>query len=235
MDLDAFWPWIALAGLGAYHGINPGMGWLFAVALGLQEGSRTAVYRAFAPIALGHAAAVAAVVAVLVLGRTVISPDILKYVAATVLVGFGIFKLVRRGSHPRWVGMRVGFRDLTAWSFLMASAHGAGLMLLPVLLNLSYSGASLSYSGASVAGRISERDIPHADYMLVGAPPTLATIVSQLTAISIHTVAMFGVMAIVAIVVYEKVGLAILRRAWLNLDRVWALALIVTGLLTLVF
>ena len=124
--------------------------------------------------------------------------------------------------------MRVGFRDLTAWSFLMASAHGAGLMLLPVLLNLSY-------SGASVAGPISERDIPHADYMLVGAPPTLATIVSQLTAISIHTVAMFGVMAIVAIVVYEKVGLAILRRAWLNLDRVWALALIVTGLLTLVF
>ena len=224
MDLGAFWPWIALAGLGAYHGINPGMGWLFAVALGLQEGSRAAVYRAFAPISLGHAAAVAAVVAVLVLGRTVISPDILKYVAATVLVGFGLFKLVRRGSHPRWVGMRVGFRDLTAWSFLMASAHGAGLMLLPVLLNLSY-------SGASGAGSISERDIPHADYMLVGAPPTLATIVSQLTAISIHTVAMFGVMAIVAIVVYEKVGLAILRRAWLNLDRVWALALIVTGLL----
>ena len=227
MDPAGLWPWLTLAALGAYHGVNPGMGWLFAVALGLQESSRTAVYRAFVPIALGHAASVAAVVGLVVIGGTVVSPAILKLLAAAALVGFGLYKLVRGAAHPRWVGMQVGFRDLTAWSFLMASAHGAGLMLLPVLLNLSS-------SQMSVTRAISVRDIPHAEYMLVGAPPTLATILSQFTAISIHTVAMFGVMAIVAVLIYEKVGLAILRRAWLNLDRLWAVALIVTGLLTLV-
>ena len=227
MDLHSLWPWFALAGLGAYHGINPAMGWLFAVALGLQEESRTAVYRALLPIALGHAAAVVVVVAVVILGRTTLSPGILKIAGAGILFAFGLWKLLGRASHPRWVGMRVGFRDLTAWSFLMASAHGAGLMLVPVLLNLP------SYR-TPAAEAVYVRAIPHADYMLVGAPLTIATVTSQLIALSIHTVAMFGAMAIVAVVVFEKVGLAMLRRAWFNLDRIWALALIATGVLTLV-
>ena len=123
--------------------------------------------------------------------------------------------------------MRVGFRDLTAWSFLMASAHGAGLMLIPILFNLP--GYRLS-----IAGAIDIRDLPHSEYMLIGAPSGIGTVVAQLTAVAIHTLAMFGVMAIVAIVIYEKVGVAILRRAWFNLDKVWAIVLIGTGLLTLV-
>ena len=226
MEIAELWPWMALAALGAYHGLNPAMGWLFAVALGLQEGRRAAVYQAFAPIALGHTLSVAAVVGVVLLIRAIIPFDILKYTGAAILVGFGVYKLIR-STHPRWVGMRVGFRDLTGWSFLMASAHGAGLMLIPILFNLP--GYRLS-----IAQAIDIRDLPHSDYMLIGAPSGIETVISQVTAVSIHTLTMFGVMAAVAIVIYEKVGVAILRRAWFNLDKVWAIALIGTGLLTLI-
>ena len=150
MSTGDLWPWITLAALGAYHGINPSMGWLFAVALGLQERSRSAVFNAFPPIALGHAASVALVVGVVVVSRAIVPIDALKIVGCVALVSFGIYKLVR-SSHPRWVGMRVGFRDLTAWSFLMASAHGAGLMLVPILLRLPGYGGQV----------IDLRDVPH--------------------------------------------------------------------------
>ena len=225
MSTGDLWPWITLAALGAYHGINPAMGWLFAVALGLQERSRGAVFSAFPPIALGHAASVALVVAVVLIGRAIVPIDALKIVGCVILVGFGMYKLLR-SSHPRWVGMRVGFRDLTAWSFLMASAHGAGLMLVPILLRLP------GYGGPD-AGAINLREAPHIEYMSPGAPDSIATLVSQATAVGIHTLAMFGVMAAVAVVVYEKVGVAILRRGWFNLDRAWAIVLIVAGVLTL--
>ena len=112
------------------------MGWLFAVALGLQERSRTAVLRAFGPIALGHAAWVAMVVALVGALQVWIAPEGLRVLGASALVVFGLYKLLAPMSHPRWVGMRVGARDLTVWSFLMATAHGAGLMLVPVLLDL---------------------------------------------------------------------------------------------------
>ena len=226
MEIAEFWPWLALAALGTYHGVNPAMGWLFAVALGLQEQSRPAVLRAFAPIALGHAVSVAIVVAVVTASRTVVPTDVLKWVGASILIAYGLYKLWKN-SHPRWVGMRVGFKDLTSWSFLMASAHGAGLMLVPVLFNLS------GY-GSSAAQAIDARDLPHSEYMLLGAAPSISTAVSQLTAIGVHTVTMFAVMAVVAIIVYEKVGLALLRKSWFNLDRLWAAALVAAGLLTLV-
>lgn len=225
MSLTDFAPWLALAALGAYHGINPAMGWLFAVALGLQERRRAAVYRAFAPIALGHAASVAAVVALVMLVNVILPLAVLKLIGAAIVIGFGVFKLMRPLSHPRWVSMRVGFRSLTAWSFLMASAHGAGLMLIPVMLNLPI------FSG-SPAQALDLRLLTHAEYMSIGAPPSIATLVSQLTAVSIHTLAMFSVMGATAVVIYEKVGLAILRRAWFNLDRIWAITLIASGLLT---
>lgn len=215
------WPWLSLALLGAYHGLNPGMGWLFAVALGLQERTRDAVIRAFAPIALGHALSIAGVVVVVSLAQTVVTPDFLRLSGALALVLFGLYKLVR-AAHPRWVGMRVNFRDLTAWSFLMATAHGAGLMLVPILLQLSPGVATsadhaqhVMAAGATAAAR--------------AALPTAA-----LGAVGLHTAAMFLVMALIAVVVYEKLGLAILRRAWLNLDRIWALALIGVGCLTFV-
>jgi hypothetical protein len=124
---------MALLGLGAFHGINPGMGWLFAVALGLQEQRRSAVWNALPPIAVGHALSVGLVVALVALIHASIPYRVLRWIAAAVLIGFGVYRLVR-ARHPRWVGMRVGFRDLTLWSFLMASAHGAGLMLVPVFL-----------------------------------------------------------------------------------------------------
>ena len=225
MDVGEFWPWLALVALGAYHGVNPAMGWLFAVALGLQEQSRACVLRAFAPIALGHAASVAVVVTIVVIGRTIVSLDVLRWVGAGALVSYGLYRLLWRSSHPRWVGMRVGFRDLTSWSFLMASAHGAGLMLVPVLFNLPGSGPA--------AETISARDVPHAEYMFLGASPSISTAVAQLTAVGVHTVAMFGVMAAVAIVVYEKLGLRLLRKSWFNLDRVWAAALVLAGVITL--
>ena len=126
----------ALVALGAFHGLNPGMGWLFAVALGMQEGDRRAVLRALPPIALGHAAAVLVALAAFTALRTVIEPRLLGLVLGVGLIGFGAWKLIRR-RHPRWVGMRVRPWELGLWSFIMAGAHGAGLMLLPVVAAVS--------------------------------------------------------------------------------------------------
>src|SRR5918997_408560 len=184
------WPWLTLAVLGAYHGLNPAMGWLFAVALGLQEQRRGAVLQALPPIALGHAIAISLTVLLVRVTQTVVPLDVLRYVCAGVLILFGLYKLVRR-RHPRWVGMRVGFRDLTAWSFLMASAHGAGLMLVPILLRLSEPTRGTPDAGEHAA---------HA------AQTSSATVLADLTAVGLHTLAMVAVMGSVAVVVYEKLG-----------------------------
>jgi len=213
-----YWPWLVLAGLGAFHGLNPAMGWLFAVALGLQERNRAAVLRSFAPIALGHAASVAMVVAVVAAAQAVIDPGVLRAIGAGALILFGLYKLLAPMSHPRWVGMRVNFRDLTVWSFLMATAHGAGLMLMPILMRLQPGTAHMAHAAHSA----------HAEHLAMSGAPT-----AELTAVGIHTAAMFLVMAAIAVVVFEKLGLAVLRRAWFNLDLIWAAALIVTGALSL--
>ncbi len=212
------WPWLTLAALGAYHGLNPAMGWLFAVALGLQEQRRGAVLQALPPIALGHAAAVLLAVLLVGVAQIVVPLDVLRYACAGLLIAFGLYKLIRR-RHPRWVGMRVGFADLTAWSFLMATAHGAGLMLFPVLLGLSAAGAA---HGGHAA---------HADHASMTGPASMLT---DLAVVGVHTLAMFAVMGLVAIVVYEKLGVAMLKRAWFNLDLLWAGTLVGAGLITLV-
>ena len=217
---EGYWPWLALAGLGAYHGLNPAMGWLFAVALGLQERRLGAVLRAFPPIALGHVLAVSAAVLVVGVAQIVVPLDALRYACASVLILFGLYKLVRR-KHPRWVGMRVGFRDLTAWSFLMASAHGAGLMLVPVLLKLS-----------SPADPMQGMD-GHAEHAAHAAGPAEPAILADLAAVGLHTLAMFVVMGLVAIVVYEKFDVMILKSAWFNVDLLWAVALVAAGVITL--
>ncbi|GIX49007.1 MAG: hypothetical protein KatS3mg131_3218 [Candidatus Tectimicrobiota bacterium] len=208
MTLAAVWPWLVLLSLGAFHGLNPGMGWLFAVALGLQEKQRQAVLRALLPIALGHALSIAAVV-LLVAGAQVVVPEkLLRLFCAALLAAFGGYRLVRR-RHPRWVGMRVTFWDLTLWSFLMASAHGAGLMLVPVLLAW-----------------------PAADYAharLVSELLPLASPGLLLAAVGVHTLSMLAVTAAVAVLVYEKLGLALLRQAWFNLDLLWAAALLLAA------
>src|SRR6187200_2120242 len=128
--------WHAMVFLGAYHGINPGMGWLFAVALGMQRGSTRGIWGALPPIALGHAAAVGVVLLSVGLAQIVIPMDTLRVLIASMLTMFGLYRLWRH-RHPRYGGMQVGFRDLTVWSFLMASAHGAGFMVLPLVLGTS--------------------------------------------------------------------------------------------------
>ena len=203
--------WLMLL-LGAYHGINPAMGWLFAVALGMQERKASAVAKALVPIAFGHALAIGIVVLTAAFLGIALTHAAIRYPVAGVLIGLGIFSLVRH-RHPRWVRMRVGFRDLTVWSFLMASAHGAGLMVVPVLL-----GSSTVEAADQMAGH------HHMD----SASPLAA-----LLATAVHTTGYLAVTGLVAWVVYSKLGLAILRKAWLNLDVMWAAALAITGLVTL--
>ncbi len=209
------WPWVSLALLGAYHGVNPAMGWLFAVALGLQERGRKALLQALFPIALGHEASVALTVALVSGAEVIASPRLLRLAGAAALVLFGVYKLLRPRSHPRWVGMRVTLRELVLWSFLMSSAHGAGLMLFPVLLGLP----------AAHAHEVGE-------HLLAGGD-TADWLGQSAAAVLVHTLAMLLAMGAVAMVVYEKVGLAVLRRAWVNLDLIWAAAIIAAGILTL--
>jgi hypothetical protein len=204
--------WLMLL-LGAYHGLNPGMGWLFAVALGMQEQRGSAVGRSLIPIALGHGLAIGIVVlAAAFLGMTLPLAAI-RYCVAAILVGLGIFCLIRH-QHPRWVRMQVGFRDLTLWSFLMASAHGAGLMVVPVLLG-------------SATVEAQDRMASH-HHM-----PATANPLAGLLATGVHTMAYLAVTGLIAWVVYRKVGLALLRKAWFNFDLLWAAALVATGLVTL--
>jgi hypothetical protein len=209
-------PLVTVALLGAYHGINPAMGWLFAVGLGMQERNRRAVLRALPPIAAGHELAIA-LVAVLVVGLgAVVDPSHLALVAAVALIAFGLFRFARPRAHPRWTTMRVTRKELTWWSFLMSSAHGAGLMVAPVLL-----GAGAAESANAHVGHV------HDD------PAATIGVGDAALAITVHVGAMVAVMAVVALVVYQKLGLTFLRRAWLNSDQFWAGAFIVAGLVTL--
>lgn len=215
----------ALVALGIWHGLNPGMGWLFAVALGLQEERGSAVGRALVPLALGHGAAIAlAVVAAALLGM-VVPLSILKWGVAAVLVLFGIDRLVR-GRHPRWVGMRVKPRELALWSFLMASAHGAGLMVVPFVLG------EAGGSGAAVAGMEGHAHHLHGVAQASAQASFLPGADAALWATALHTAGYLLVTAALAVVVYRKLGLRLLRTAWVNLDLVWGAALIATGLLT---
>lgn len=209
--------WNAMLALGAYHGINPGMGWLFAVALGMQQRSARGVWGALPPIALGHAAAVGVVVAAAALAGVVVPMSVLKVAIATMLIAIGGYRLWRH-RHPRFGGMQVGFRDLTVWSFLMASAHGAGFMLLPWVI-------TMPSDVAAAAG-------DHAAHTM--AMTTSAPWMSGVLAVATHTLAYFVVMTLAAWFVYRKLGLAFLRTAWFNLDWVWAGALVVTGIAVLV-
>ena len=203
--------WLTLAGLGVYHGVNPAMGWLFAVSRGMQERSRRAVLRSLVPIAIGHEASIALVAALVIGLSTTTDPQELRIGAAVALVAFGIFRFVKPRAHFRWTSMRVSDRELGMWSFLMSTAHGAGLMVAPVILGLQAS----SHSHDDMA-------------MLSGGPIDIAAV-----GIAVHVLAMLVVMGAIAFFVYERVGLQILRRAWLNTDQVWAGAFVLAGLVTL--
>ncbi len=213
------WTWMILAGLGAVHGLNPGMGWLFAVALGMQEGRTRAVWRALSPLAVGHALAVlAAVLTAAALGRFLPS-GALGWIVGLSLLGLGTLRLVRH-RHPRYGGMRVGFRELTIWSFLMATAHGAGLMVLPLLVGTM---------GAGAAGTS-----PHAMHMTQASlVPVAGPLATGLWATALHSAGYLVVTGLIAVIVYRKVGLRMLRTMWINLDLIWGGALVVTGTVAL--
>ena len=217
--MNAVWPWIAVAGLGAYHGIDPSMGWLFAVALGLQEHSRSRLLRSLIPIALGHLASIAVVVALFAWAQWLIDPDFVRWGGAAILILFGVFRALRPHAHPRWVKMRVGALDLVLWSFLMASAHGAGLMLFPILI-------SIPTCAPLAAGHLVHQ------HMMNFGPVPLSPLGAVLVVL-VHTGATLVMMGAIAIIVYDRVGLKILRSAWINLDTVWAGALVAAGLLSL--
>lgn len=210
--------YIALAGLGAYHGLNPAMGWLFAVSQGMQHRSRRAVLRALGPIALGHELSIALVAGVVLLAAAVIDPRVLHVGAAAALIAFGIFRFWKPRAHPRWTTMRVNGRELTLWSFLMSSAHGAGLMVAPVIIGTE--GASASAADG--------HDGAHLGLATALSAPEAAV------GILLHVAAMLAVMGVVAVLVYETVGVQILRKAWINTDGIWAAAFILAGVGTLV-
>jgi len=220
--LQTFWPWLSLAALGAFHGLNPAMGWLFAVSLGLQERRLRAVIAALGPIALGHALAIAlAGLAVGALGLVVPQRALLALGGAA-LLAFAVSKVITRFRHPRWVGMRVSSRQLVLWSFLMASAHGAGLMLVPVLAGVRGDGVSSASAHAAHLGHGGHQGPSGSDSLL----PAVA-------AVGLHSLTMLAVAGVLAVVVYQKLGVEVLRRAWVNLDFIWVGALVVVGGLAL--
>ena len=200
----AQWPWLTLVLLGAWHGLNPAMGWLFAVALGLQHRSRGAVFRALIPMAVGHALAIGLVVFVLFVLGTAVPREWLQLAGAAILLGLGGWRLWRT-RHPVWVGMRVGFWDLISWSWIMASAHGAGMMLLPLLLGVT--------CGETLSGK---------SRLLFSSLP-FAT-----GAVLVHTISHLAVAGIIAWLVYDCIGLAVLRRSWF-----WSFSLLMGGVLLL--
>jgi hypothetical protein len=213
------WPWLAVFGLGMFHGINPAMGWLFAVALGLQEQKRAAVFRALPPIVLGHALSIGIIIAAVLVARVNLPHRTLKIAAAAILFAFGFYRLLRT-RHPNWVGMRVGFGDLTLWSFIMASAHGAGLMLVPFFLQSP---------GAQTAHHHETHQMHAWAFANFSAPSLFVG------SVVVHTLGYLLITAMVAILVYGKLGVAILRRAWFNIDLIWMVALMMTGAFILLF
>jgi hypothetical protein len=220
--------WLSIALLGGLHGVNPAMGWLFAVSLGLQAQSGRAVWSALAPLALGHALSVAAALAAAIVLGIAVPPALMRWSAATALLGFGVLHL-RPHTHPRWLrgvgGMCVGPRQLTTWSFLVSSAHGAGLMVLPFVLGRGWA----TPSGNAGAQPSADGHAAHlAGVVASGATGHTAALLATL----LHTAGYCVAAGAIAWVVYERLGLRFLRSAWINLNVVWAGALIVTAMAT---
>lgn len=207
-------PWLVLAGLGAFHGLNPAMGWLFAAALGLQQGRSSAVWEALPPIAIGHLAAVSMAATALLAAGAAIHVEMLKPICGAALIAWGLVSILR-GHHPRRVrfGMTAGALGLGTWSFLMAHAHGAGLMLAPALIALCLGGTPGELEMAKAAALAAENPIMTAAW-----------------AVMLHSGAMLVVAASIALAVYHLVGVGFLRRGWVNIDRIWTAALIGVGL-----
>jgi hypothetical protein len=202
--------WLVLAGLGAFHGLNPAMGWLFAVALGMHRKSRRVVWLSLVPIALGHAVSIAVVVFAVVAVGTVVDQSLLEVMAGALLLGWAAYHAVYGHRHRVRVGMQTGLAGLGLWSFLMATSHGAGLMLVPVVIPLCLA--------ATPARELTAE----------------GSLTVALAAIGVHMAAMLGVTAAIATIVFEWLDLGFLRRGWINLDALWTGALAITGLILMI-
>ncbi|MCB8819432.1 hypothetical protein [Microvirga rosea] len=205
---STLWPWMALVGLGAFHGLNPAMGWLFAVALGLHRQSRSLVVLSLVPIALGHVAAVGAVLLAVIVFGTVMDAGLLRRSAGILLLVWAATHTLAGHRTPIRIGMQTGLSGLALWSFMMASAHGAGFMLVPALLSLCVSPGMGGELTASSSVPIS------------------------FVALGVHTGAMLTVIGAMSLIVYDK-GLGFLRRGWINLDVLWRVVLAGGGILLL--
>jgi hypothetical protein len=206
MVMESAWPWLSFAGLGMFHGLNPAMGWLFAVALGLHRNGRRSVLLALLPVAAGHALSIWLVAASVIVVGTVFDADVIRLAAGGVLVVWAGYHWVYGHRHRVRVGMTVGVAGLAVWSFLMATAHGAGLMLLPGLVPLC---ASMPAIGGS-------------------------SLLVSLAAVAVHTLTMLVVTGLIAVVVHDWFGLGVLRRSWINFDLLWTGGLVATGLVLII-
>jgi hypothetical protein len=208
--MGALWAWLTLAGLGAFHGLNPAMGWLFAVALGMHRQRRAAVLLALPPIALGHALSIIIIAAEFITAGILVDQRAVQISAGLLLIGWAVYHQLYGHKHRVRVGMTTGLAGLVLWSFLMATAHGAGIMILPVMIPLCLANAPM------------------------GGMAAIRSWATALAAVAVHMAAMLAVTGAVAVIVYEWVGLSILRTAWINFDMLWTAALAAVGLLLLV-
>jgi len=205
--------WLAVVASGLYHGVNPGMGWPLAVSAGLMERRSRAVAAALWPLTVGHLLAVLVVILPFSLLVALVQWQLQARVGASLLViGFGVFRLVNR-RHPR-VLARIRPTQLGLWSFAVAIAHGAGLMLVPIYLGLCRA-ADLD-RGHEAAGALIDNDLGMAALVAV-----------------VHSGAMIAAGGVLAWLVYRYLGLRFVARSWFNLDATWAVSLILVGAVSL--
>jgi hypothetical protein len=207
------WLWLAVVASGLYHGINPGMGWPLAVSAGLMEKNPRALLLALWPLSVGHVLAMLLMLLPFALLLALVEwQREIRTAAALIVVGFGFFRLLERG-HPR-VLARIPPTQLGLWSFAIAIAHGAGLMLVPIYLGLCGTAAH----DHDAAGP------------LVEASLAMAMLVSV-----VHVAAMIAAGGCLAWLVYRYLGLKFVSRSWFNLDAIWAVSLILVGAVALAF
>ncbi|HEX5683513.1 MAG TPA: hypothetical protein VFY73_05695 [Ideonella sp.] len=207
--------WAGVVAIGLYHGLNPAMGWPLAVANGLGQRRGAAVFGTWLPLGTGHLLAMALVLVPFTLLSWLLQwSSEIRLAAGSLVLLFGVSRLLWR-RHPRWL-VRVRPSQLALWSFLMATAHGAALMLLPILLGLCATPAASAPTGA----------FDHEAVMQLMRTGLVTALVVSL----VHTAAMIGSGLGLAWVVYRYLGLRALRATWFDLDRIWALGLIVSGI-----
>jgi len=206
--------WLLVIALGAYHGLNPGMGWPLAVANGAMAKRDQAVFETLVPLAGGHFLAMAAALLPLTLFFAYLDwSGTIRILAGGLIIAYGVYKLVDR-RHPRALA-RLGPKRLTLWSFLIATAHGAGLMLLPLTLGLCSGDTQPS-------SPVEKGHLAMSELMREGVATSLAVA-------AVHTVAMALAAGVMAWIVYRWAGMRLISRAWLNVEGIWAGSLILTG------